>query len=123
MTDAERRLWYWLRAHRFGGAKFKRQVPLGPYVVDFACFEHKLVVEVDGGQHNESPSDESRDAWLRNQGFQVLRFWNNDVLKHTDIVLGEILKTFSTVEISSPSPDALRASPSPTRGEGKERSA
>ncbi len=64
MTDAEQRLWYRLRAHRFGGVKFKRQVPLGSYVVDFICFERKLIIEVDGGQHAESLSDGARDEWL-----------------------------------------------------------
>ena len=83
MTDAERRLWYWLRAHRFAGHKFKRQVPLGRYVVDFACLNRSLVIEVDGGQHADSARDRQRDAWLRARGFEVLRFWNNDVLKNT----------------------------------------
>jgi very-short-patch-repair endonuclease len=118
MTDAESRLWYRLRAHRFAGIKFKRQVPLGRFVVDFVCFEHKLVIEVDGGQHATSSSDGTRDAWLQSPGFQVLRFWNNDVLKNTDTVLTKILETFDRSQ-ASPSPDALRASPSPTRGEGK----
>ena len=57
MTDAERRLWYRLRAHRFNGHKFKRQVPIGPYVVDFACLGRKLIIEVDGGQHADNPRD------------------------------------------------------------------
>jgi very-short-patch-repair endonuclease len=91
MTDAERRLWYWLRAHRFAGHKFKRQVPLGRYVVDFACLNRSLVIEVDGGQHADSARDRQRDAWLRARGFQVLRFWNNDVLKNTEGVLEMIL--------------------------------
>src|ERR1043166_1136415 len=77
MTDAERRLWYRLRAHRFDGHKFKRQIPVGPYVVDFACLGRKVVIEVDGGQHADSRSDIARDTYLRDQGFQVLRFWNN----------------------------------------------
>ena len=89
MTDAERRLWYHLRAHRFG-VKFKRQAPIGPYVVDFISFEHKLIVEVDGGQHAENESDQRRDAWLRSEGYRLMRFWNNDVLKQADVVLGEI---------------------------------
>jgi very-short-patch-repair endonuclease len=81
MTDAERRLWYLLRAHRFGGVKFNRRVPIGPYVVDFVCFNRKLIIEADGGQHADSPGDRRRDEWLRGEGFRVLRFWNNDVLK------------------------------------------
>jgi len=91
MTDAERRLWYRLRAHRFDGHKFKRQVPVGPYVVDFACLGRKLVVEVDGGQHAENASDVVRDRYLEEEGFRVLRFWNNDVLRNTDSVLEMIL--------------------------------
>jgi very-short-patch-repair endonuclease len=118
MTDAERRLWYRLRAHRFAGVKFKRQVPLGRFVADFVCFEQKLIIEVDGGQHAVSSSDSARDEWLQSQGSRVLRFWNNDVLKNTDSVLNKILEVLGTHEMH-PSPDALRASPSPTRGEGK----
>jgi very-short-patch-repair endonuclease len=92
MTDAERRLWYRLRAHRFGGYKFKRQVPIGPYVVDFACLNHGLVVELDGGQHSENIKDAARDEFLRAKGFHVLRFWNNDALKNTSAILEAILK-------------------------------
>jgi very-short-patch-repair endonuclease len=91
MTDAERRLWYRLRAHRFDGHKFKRQVPIGPYVVDFACLARKLVVEVDGGQHSDNQNDAVRDGYLEREGFRVLRFWNNDVLRNTDGVLAVIL--------------------------------
>ncbi|OHE79797.1 MAG: DNA (cytosine-5-)-methyltransferase [Lysobacterales bacterium GWF1_69_6] len=90
MTEAERRLWYHLRAHRFAGHKFRRQVPLGPYVVDFVHFGARLVVEADGGQHNGSPGDGDRDAWLRRQGFLVLRFWNHEILQNTQLVLGVI---------------------------------
>ena len=115
MTDAERRLWYRLRAHRFDGHKFKRQIPVGPYVVDFACLGRKVVIEVDGGQHSDSQSDISRDIYLRDQGFQVLRFWNNDVLKNTDAVLEVILSTLAT----APSPGALRAPPSPQGERGR----
>lgn len=115
MTDAERRLWYRLRAHRFDGHKFKRQVPVGPYVLDFACLGRKLVIEVDGGQHAESQTDIVRDRYLTKEGFRVLRFWNNDVLKNTDGVLEVVLSALS----KAPSPGALRAPPSPQgRGEG-----
>jgi len=68
MTDAERRLWYRLRAHRFDNYKFKRQVPVGPYIVDFACLGRKLVVEVDGGQHAENQKDAVRDRYLEGEG-------------------------------------------------------
>lgn len=90
MTDAEQRLWYRLRAHRFHGLKFKRQAPIGPYVVDFVCFEHRLVIELDGGQHADNAADGRRDDWLRGEGYCVLRFWNHDVLRGTDSVLSEI---------------------------------
>jgi very-short-patch-repair endonuclease len=116
MTEAESRLWTWLRAHRLGDHKFKRQVPIGSYIVDFACLSRKLVVEVDGGQHAESLSDKRRDAWLRMQGFEVLRFWNSDVLKKTEGVLALILEALE----HRPSPGALRASSSPRRGEVKD---
>jgi len=116
MTDAEYRIWYFLRAHRFGGVKFKRQVPVGPYIADFACFDRKLIIELDGGQHAES----ARDAWFVAQGFQILRFWNNDVLKNTRAVLEAISATLVKVEAKSPSPGSLRSPPSPTRGEGKQ---
>jgi very-short-patch-repair endonuclease len=90
MTNAEKRIWYRLRAHRFSGASFRRQFAIGAYVVDFVCLECRLIVEIDGGQHSENASDASRDAWLRSQGFEVLRFWNNDVLSNTNGVLERI---------------------------------
>ena len=95
MTDAERALWYHLRAKRLLGWKFRRQQPIGNYIVDFVCFEAKLVVELDGGQHAEqadADADARRTAWLESQDFRVLRFWDDAVLKETDAVLGEILR-------------------------------
>jgi very-short-patch-repair endonuclease len=82
----------------------------------FACLSRKLVVEVDGGQHAENLSDKRRDGWLRMQGFEVLRFWNSDVLKKTEGVLALILEALE----HRPSPGALRASSSPRRGEVKD---
>ena len=90
MTDAEKRMWHRLRAHRFEGLSFRRQFSIGNYVVDFVCLESRLIIEIDGGQHSESKRDAARDAWLRSQGFSVLRFWNNDVLSNTDGVLERI---------------------------------
>ena len=121
MTDAEKRLWYLLRAHRFQSYKFKRQVPIGPFIVDFACMGRRLLIEVDGGQHGESESDARRDKWLECRGFRVLRFWNNEVLKNTDAVLAVIL---SAVVADGPSPGApLRGRhPLPQAGEGKNES-
>jgi very-short-patch-repair endonuclease len=88
MTDAEWRLWYYLRAGRFQGWKFRRQVPLGNYVVDFLCEEARVIVEVDGGQHAERVDhDRERTEWLKTQGYNVIRFWNNDVLANTEGVL------------------------------------
>jgi very-short-patch-repair endonuclease len=90
MTDTERRLWYWLRAHRFNGIAFRRQTPIGPYIVDFVSLTHRLIIEIDGGQHGESIEDARRDEWLRSKGYRILRFWNSDVLKNRDGVLARI---------------------------------
>ncbi|MFL5145438.1 MAG: endonuclease domain-containing protein [Microvirga sp.] len=81
-TEAERRMWRLLRDRRLGGFKFRRQEQLGRYIVDFVCFERKLIVELDGSQHAESAYDAERDAWLRSRDFVVLRFWNNEVFDH-----------------------------------------
>ncbi len=91
LTEAEKLLWGCLRAHRLAGFGFRRQQPVGKYIVDFVCFEQKLIVEADGGQHANKSSDKERDAWLRSQGFHVLRFWNNDILGNIEGVLLEIL--------------------------------
>jgi very-short-patch-repair endonuclease len=89
MTDAERRLWSRLRGRELGGAKFRRQVPIGRYVADFACVDSRLIVELDGGQH-EAGRDAARTADLQRLGWRVLRFWNDAVLRETDAVLTEI---------------------------------
>jgi very-short-patch-repair endonuclease len=86
-TDAERKLWYQLRRRQVEGFRFRRQVPLGPYIVDFACLSAKLIVELDGGQHGEDENiakDAKRTAWLNSQGFRVIRFWNLDVLQNME---------------------------------------
>lgn len=86
-TDAERVLWRHLRNYQLG-VKFRRQQPLGPYIVDFLCFEKHLIIEIDGGQHQEQVGyDKIRTEWLNQQGFQVLRFWNNQVLNEIEAVL------------------------------------
>jgi very-short-patch-repair endonuclease len=91
MTDAELRMWYHLRAGRFLGLKFRRQVPLGNYIVDFICPSALLIVELDGGQHAERiAQDEERSRWLQGQGYRVIRFWNSDVLGNLEGVLQEI---------------------------------
>ena len=93
MTDAEQMLWRHLRAHRLHGAKFKRQQPIGSYVVDFVCFEARLIIEVDGGQHQDSQADRLRDSWLESQGFRVLRFWNHEVLSES-VAVAERIASF-----------------------------
>jgi very-short-patch-repair endonuclease len=94
-TDAERKLWFALRDRRLGGLKFVRQEAIGPFIVDFACRERRLVVEVDGGQHAESAKDAARDAYLARENYRVIRFWNNDVLTNRDGVLLTILDTLN----------------------------
>lgn len=92
MTEAERALWKHLRLRQVGGHKFRRQQPLGKYIVDFVCFEKRLIIEVDGGQHSEQVVyDSDRNAWLEAQGFKILRFWNNQVLKETEAVKETII--------------------------------
>lgn len=91
MTDAEKRLWIDLRRRRLLGCKFRRQQPLGSYIVDFVCLSERLIIELDGGQHaRELAYDRHRDHWLTEQGFTVLRFWNNDVFENIEGVLQTI---------------------------------
>jgi very-short-patch-repair endonuclease len=95
MTNAERKLWYALRDRRFAGFKFRRQAPIGPFIADFVCFEERLVIEVDGGQHADSLRDRRRDRWFAANRFRVLRFWNNEVLSNLEgvmTVLAQVLK-------------------------------
>ncbi len=91
MTDAERKLWTRLRNRGAAGAKFRRQVPIGPFFADFACVERRLVVEVDGGQHAlAQQNDARRTKALADHGYTVLRFWNSEVLQNLDGVLAKI---------------------------------
>ena len=117
-TDAETKLWRLLRSRRLASLKFRRQVPIGPWIVDFVSFEYHLIVEADGSQHAESEDDKRRDYDLSERGFRVIRFWNNDVLARPDSVLEMILD----VVANSPSPVCAPTGaqpPSPTRGEGR----
>ena len=91
-TEAEQTLWKHLRMRQLGGYKFRRQQPIGPYIVDFMTFERSLIVELDGGQHSQQVThDSKRTAWLEAQGYRVLRFWNNQVLEETEAVKTTIL--------------------------------
>ncbi len=100
-TDAEQTLWNQLRAHRFEGYKFRRQQVIGPYIVDFVCFETDLIIELDGGQHmDQVPYDKHRTEELEKMGYRVLRFWNNEVFNE----LNGVLETIRTALFQSPSP-------------------
>ncbi|MDQ3558143.1 MAG: endonuclease domain-containing protein [Pseudomonadota bacterium] len=90
-TDAERRLWRRLSGRELGRFKFVRQVPIGPYVVDFLCRANRLIVEVDGAQHADNAKDVNRTAFLNQRGYFVLRFWNHEVLCEREAVLDAIL--------------------------------
>ncbi len=112
MTDAERRLWHSLRVRQIDGHKFRRQYPLGRYIVDFVCLERRLIVEVDGGQHSERQVEDTiRSQWLRSKGFRVVRFWNHEIMSNLDgvtTVIGQALRAMGE-------PPSL---PSPSQGEG-----
>lgn len=89
-TEAEALLWKIIRNRRLTGFKFRRQVPIGRYIVDFMCASAMLIVELDGSQHAESPADATRDAWLTAQGYRILRVWNNELTDNRDGVLDAI---------------------------------
>ena len=126
MTEAERRVWNILRERGVEGFKFRRQVPLGSYIVDFACLEARLVVEIDGGQHG-GERDAQRDRWLSEQGFAVLRFWNNEVVSNIEGIharISEVLQAMGIDRDREPRgrARAARVTPIPTlpplRGKG-----
>ena len=102
MTGAERRLWHRLRTHRFDGLLFKRQVPIGHYIVDFANRRSKLVVEVDGGRYADRRTQEIRTLYLNGLGFRVLRFWHTDVLRSTDDAIHLISQAVEAARQSIP---------------------
>ena len=108
LTDAEQRLWSHLRHRQIGHCRFRRQAPIGPYIVDFVCFEKRLIVELDGSQHAvQVEADVRRTNWFNAQGFRVIRFWNHQVFEDREGVLEAICMALD------PPPQ-----PSPTRGEG-----
>ena len=111
VTDVERHHWRFLRLRQLGGHRFRRQVPIGRYIADFACLEAKLVIELDGGQHQERQShDQVRDRQIEARGFCVLRFWDNEVFRETEAVLEQIMRA---LEVNRPHPN-----PRPQAGEG-----
>ncbi len=117
-TDTESLLWSRLRAHRLFGLKFRRQQPIGVYVVDFLCPEKRLIVELDGGQHQENIAyDKERDAWLISEGYTVRRYWNNEVMGNLEGVLEDIGQVAGVFAEISPSDGATSHSTKPASGQ------
>ena len=99
VTDTEKYLWKYLRGNQLEGFKFRRQQAIGKYIIDFVNLERKIIAELDGGQHLENKKDKLRDKWLEEQGYEVLRFWDNEVFNNIEGVLEFIRK-----KLFSPSP-------------------
>lgn len=97
-TDAEKKMWRLLRSRQLADWKFRRQEPMGPYILDLVCYSAGLIIELDGGQHADSASDRQRDAWLAERGLRTTRYWNSDVLSNPEGVLTDILLKLSHVE-------------------------
>ena len=116
-TDAESALWNLLRDRRLSGHKFRRQIPVGKHIVDFVCYQTRLVIELDGGQHQEQKQyDDARTAWLESEGFAVLRFWNNDVLTNPNGVLDKIVSVLDNGIHPHPCPLPSREGEQSPRG-------
>lgn len=97
LTPAERKLWQALRRRQIASVRFRRQVPIGPYVADFCSLERRIIIEIDGGQHaRQSDADDRRSRWLGDRGFIVIRFWNNEVLQNPEGVLARISQACTT---------------------------
>lgn len=96
-TEAEMRMWMQLRNRRFMNLKFRRQVPIESYIVDFVCFEKSVIVELDGGQHAENKNDRTRTEILEGRGFLVKRYWNNEVMENMDGVLMDLAAVLNTL--------------------------
>jgi very-short-patch-repair endonuclease len=105
MTEAEKRLWQILRSHQMKGYKFRRQVPIGRYIADFVCHKARLIIEIDGGQHDRSsPREAERSGFLQNEGYRILRFWNNEVLANLGGVHETIVGELGRITPTQPSP-------------------
>jgi very-short-patch-repair endonuclease len=111
MSDAERRLWSNLRLRQLDGVKFRKQAPIGRYIVDFVCFERNLVIELDGGQHAERIEEDAvRTAWLNSRGYRVIRFWNYVIFEDLEAVLESIGLALLTTPHPNPPPQGGRES-------------
>ena len=126
-TDVERLLWRHISRSQLG-TKFRRQFPLGPYVLDFVSLESRINIELDGSQHFGNSADVERDAFVRSQGFNVLRFWNNDVIENMDGVLTLIMRCIKPLggnaaiqKLDCPSHLLTPPQPSPEKGEGAKK--
>ena len=118
MTDTERRLWAILRSKQMGGLKFRRQQPIGPYIVDFYCSTAKLVIELDGDQHGADHNalyDEARSDWLMQRGYRVLRFPNADVFKKQQFIIDSIVRALEEHDVPLPEICSANFDP-PSRG-------
>ncbi len=117
MTQGERRVWQMLRMRQVSGCRFRRQVPIGRYIADFVCHEARLIIEVDGGQHDaDSPQEAERSRFLEGQGYRMLRFWNNEVLANPEGILMTII---AALAVASPQ-EVTPTPPLPHRGGGRE---
>ena len=117
-TDAEKKLWQRLRQLPLSQSHFRRQATIGPYFADFACHQTRIVIEIDGGQHAQSVTDQQRTHYLEARGYRVLRFWNNDVLANVDGVIDRICEAIALCEDPPPPTPPHRK-----RGEGRQSSA
>ena len=121
-TEAEKLLWRQLRSKGLSGLKFRRQQPIGNYIVDFVCLDEMLIIEVDGGQHADDEKDQKRDSWLQKEGFKVLRFWNNDVLGNLESVMKVIYQNCGSPSPQSPPlKGGEEKGKAPLKGRGEKR--
>ena len=120
MTEVERRIWQMLRSHQMAGYRFRRQVPIGRYIADFVCHETRLIVKIDGGQHDRaSPQEAERSGFLQSEGYRILRFWNNEVLANLDGVyetLATELRRITPTQTLPHQGGGLNHAPAPSMG-------
>jgi very-short-patch-repair endonuclease len=122
MGDAEKQLWFRLRRKKMAGFRFRRQVPIGSYIADFACLSARLIIEIDGRRHSKQDGhflDEKRTEWLEARGYQVLRFWNSDVLSDIDRVTGFVYNALCGRSAPHPARPASGPGHPPPAGEAR----